>query len=156
MELGRGVHLCVSAQRLEAWMVGMRGVASDALTGEVLCLSGEKQRRGGNRRDDKWVPPISGRGRRRRLCRDMGRERGPLLGHAAACASAITGGVLGHSAGLPQLLGCFPLSISFPFSNSFSISYFHSMLYLGLLCMYTCVAMHVHILMGSTRGQLGC
>ena len=35
----------------------------------------------------------------------------------------------------------------------FSIS--HSMLYHGFLCMYTCVAKHVHILMGSTRDQLG-
>jgi hypothetical protein len=94
-------------------------------------------------------------GRRRCPSRDTRRGRGPLLGHVATRAGAGAGGVLGHSAGLSWLLGYFPLSISFPFSNSFSISYFHSMLYLGLLCMYTCVAMHVHILMGSTRGQLG-
>ena len=57
--------------------------------------------------------------------------------------------------GRQRLLGYFGLSISFPFSKSFYVSYFHSMLYLGLLCMYTCVVKHVHILMGSTMGLLG-
>ena len=42
-----------------------------------------------------------------------------------------------------------------PFLIPFLFSISHSMLYLGFLCMYTCVAKHVHILMGSTRSHLG-
>jgi hypothetical protein len=68
-------------------------------------------------------------------------------------------GELGREAGLAWVAWAARAALAFPFFSpffySFSISIPHSMLYLGLLCMYTCVAKHVHTLMGSTRGQLG-
>jgi hypothetical protein len=62
----------------------MRGVALDALVSKVLYLSGEKQRRGGNRGHD------------RQWCHDMGREHGPLLGRGATRVSAGVGEELGQ------------------------------------------------------------
>jgi hypothetical protein len=59
-------------------------MALDSLISKVLCLSGEKQRRGGNKGDDS------------RWCHDMGHEHVPLLGHAAAHVSAGAGGELGR------------------------------------------------------------
>jgi hypothetical protein len=49
------------------------------------------------------------------------------------------------------LLSYFLLSYIPPFLFLFPFS----MLHLGVLCMYTCVAKHEHTLKGSTRGQLG-
>ena len=85
--------------------------------------------------------------------RSVGAGVGEALGYSARPAATVRGcGRLGGSGGLgcSVCFGSFPF---LPFPNSFSISYFY--LHLGHLCMNTCVAKHVHTLMGSTRGQLG-
>ena len=118
-------------------------------------LKAERRAKAG---DDRRGPCVRGSGRRRQW---HVATRGTTMGARPAwlCgARACTRGELGHKARLAQEDGLLRLlsPFSFPsFSNPFSFSISISMLYLGLLCMYTCVAKHVHILMGSTRGQLG-
>jgi uncharacterized low-complexity protein len=98
--------------------------------------------------DDKRGPTVSNRGK----------ATGGRCGMGRCWAGLGTRGKAGPWAGLARAAWAARAALAFPFSPLFLFLfyfYFHSMLYLGLLCMYTCIAKPVHILIGSTRGQLG-